>query len=471
MPHRSWSMFLILFGSARASLPLPHGLEWRRIDDRQVGTTVRSLLHSSYVATPEEDLRLDYSASALQWMLCAPGAIDELRVAIAEPDDFSIVAFVCAVPCAFVLDGEERQSAVEVSLLCVRHDWRGKGLTRLLLAELRRRAAEKGIATAIYTAAEPRHRDQFAVLTTCPLHRPLRPLDLLRCGFWQPPDESYLPASPRRRRALLRAAVSEAGRLPSPAALLDEVGGGDGRARPQPARRLRKMRARDAPWCRRLLMARAAHFALSPAFSPEQFGHRFLGRGAHSLVLCAPRGRRGEKSRETSGAKSRETSGAKSRESGMPLDGLYGWISFTLIPLRTADGKRLVQAQLLGYALSAYAGSELGSDSSSSSSGSGSRDRGRTRRNVDGSTSIDEEEEVALMELLRGALVRARRLGAHVFNAHGLAELARAPNLLRALGFVHGDAATSICLDGLPGATNRNGMMLQPEAACWLPVL
>ena len=54
----------------------------------------------------------------------------------------------------------------------------------------------------------------------------------------------------------------------------------------------------------------------------------------------------------------------------MPLDGLYGWISFTLIPLRTADGKRLVQAQLLGYALSAYAGSELGSDSSSSSSSS-----------------------------------------------------------------------------------------------------
>ena len=192
MPHRSWSMFLILFGSARASLPLPHGLEWRRIDDRQVGTTVRSLLHSSYVATPEEDLRLDYSASALQWMLCAPGAIDELRVAIAEPDDFSIVAFVC---CAMRIRARRRREAKcgGGPLLCVRHDWRGKGLTRLLLAELRRRAAEKGIATAIYTAAEPRHRDRFAVLTTCSLHRPLRPLDLLRCGFWQPPDERTCP--------------------------------------------------------------------------------------------------------------------------------------------------------------------------------------------------------------------------------------------------------------------------------------
>ena len=112
-------------------------------------------------------------------------------------------------------------------------------------------------------------------------------------------------------------------------------------------------------------------------------------------------------------------------------DGVLGFIAFTLLPLRTTSGERIVQAQLLGYSLARRA-----------------------------------PLEPTLLRLVAAALRHARRVGAHVFNAHALAELATGGRL-DALGFGQGDATTSVCIDGIGG----DGVALAPEAACWLPLL
>ena len=486
-------LLLLLIRGVAAGTPLPSGLEWRRLPTiADISTAVQPLLRHSYVATPDDELRLDYSAADLRWMLSAPDALEDLRVAIAEPGDSSIVAFVCAVPCPVVLHGKHEPNAVEVSLLCVRRDWRGRGLTRLLLAELRRRAADHGIRCALYTATEPRHRDQRALLTASCFHRPLRPLELLRCGFWQPP-ETVGPVSPRRRRALLREAVHDATRLPSRVALhyrpwaqqsqqqsqqqqsqqqqsqqqqsqqqqrqpqqrqpqrpLDgdgaadgELGDADGPLLLAPHEwELRRMRARDVPACLRLLRRRASsgHFALAPALSAEQFHHRFLGPGARTLVIV-PRHRRGAR---------RAAPGSASPA---------GFVSFILLPLRTAGGRQLVQAQVQGYAADEQDAegeqdAEDRQDAAASTRQRGSGDGGGMAGPV-------------LLQLLCGALRLARREGAAVLNVHGIGELAAAPEALRALGFREGDAATSICVE----AANAAAPSMAASVSCWLPLL
>ena len=442
-------LLMMMIRGVAAGTPLPSGLEWRRLPTiADISTAVQPLLRHSYVATPDDELRLDYSAADLRWMLSAPDALEDLRVAIAEPGDSSIVAFVCAVPCPVVLHGKHEPNAVEVSLLCVRRDWRGRGLTRLLLAELRRRAADHGIRCALYTATEPRHRDQRALLTASCFHRPLRPLELLRCGFWQPP-ETVGPVSPRRRRALLREAVHDATRLPSRVALSrdgaadGELGDADGPLLLAPHEwELRRMRARDVPACLRLLRRRASsgHFALAPALSAEQFHHRFLGPGARTLVIV-PRHRRGAR---------RVAPGSASPA---------GFVSFILLPLRTAGGRQLVQAQVQGYATDEQDAegeqdAEDGQDAAASTRQRGSGDGGGMAGPV-------------LLQLLCGALRLARREGAAVLNVHGIGELAAAPEALRALGFREGDAATSICVE----AANAAAPSMAASVSCWLPLL
>ena len=81
--------------------------------------------------------------------------------------------------------------------------------------------------------------------------------------------------------------------------------------------------------------------------------------------------------------------------------------------------------------------------------------------------------ERAVLMLMHGLLRRARAKGAHVFNAHSLAELS--PTVLELLGFGKGDEATHVCLvDTSPRGGGRpmgGGKMLDPAKACWLPLL
>ena len=100
----------------------PSGLEWRTV----TASALHKLLHTSYVASDDGSLALDYPEPTLKWMLGAPGARDELQLGLGEPGSQSLVACVCAAPCELLVRGEQHQ-ALEVGLLCVHHSWRSRG--------------------------------------------------------------------------------------------------------------------------------------------------------------------------------------------------------------------------------------------------------------------------------------------------------------------------------------------------------
>ena len=87
-----------------------------------------------------------------------------------------------------------------------------------------------------------------------------------------------------------------------------------------------------------------------------------------------------------------------------------------------------------------------------------------------------------MLKLLDGVLRLAYKSGAHVVNAHALAELAERPSFLSRLGFGKGDEDAYVCLDPVVDGGRRSGrseavrkMMrdapLEPQDVCWLPVL
>ena len=78
------------------------------------------LIEAAYVATDDDELRLDPPPGMLRWMLSPPGMRDELQVGIGVRGEAQLIGFVAAVPSALRLRGERHQAAVEVSLLCLR---------------------------------------------------------------------------------------------------------------------------------------------------------------------------------------------------------------------------------------------------------------------------------------------------------------------------------------------------------------
>ena len=399
-------------------IPLPEHLEFRRVDTTAtaLASSLQPLLQSSYIAVPDDSLALDYSAQDLSWMLEAPESTHDLRVAIGRQGAPDLVAFVCAVPSPLLLQGTPLE-AVEVSLLCVHRDCRGQGLTKLLLAELRRRAAAAGVRCAIFTEARPRYN--LPMLRAGCYHRPLRARALIRSGFWklsgiEAENAIALSHLPRRlARSLTHPPSRPATDAPSRCTL-------------------RPLQPSDAPACHRLLSAYSSRFTLAPHLSIEHVRHRFLGRAAHSRALiCA--------------------------------GSLVGFGTFVLVPLRTREGKRLIQAQLIGLFLAPSLGQHASSPSSQHDSSSSTRSA---------AAPLAAWREPAVLLLLHGLLRHARSLGAHVFNAHALAELT--PELLERLGFASGDEATYVCLMDTTrggGVPIGGGRMLDPAEASWLPLL
>ena len=187
------------------------------------------------------------------------------------------------------------------------------------------------------------------------------------------------------------------------------------RSRP-PARNGGRRRARAGCAGRRrraLLDARAGGFAVGPALDDAAFRHRFLGGGgARSLVVLDRRKK--------------------------PC----AFVSFAVVALRDGAGRAVAQAQLLGFAAAPFAA-------------------------ADGAPPAPEA-------LLVAALLRARRLGAHVFTAPALAE--HTPRLLESLGFFAGDGATHLeihdaaAADG-EAAAGEDALPsdLKAEEVAWLP--
>ncbi len=165
--------------AASAAAPaLPSGLEWRRVRSRDLYV----LLRDSYVA--EGDFRLHYRRRMLRWLLHTPGTDRTLQVGIGRMGERELLACVCAIPTTLSTPDGTRKHAIEVSMLCVRRDWRSRGLTRLALAALRVRALARGVECAIFTGARPLPRITAPILSARCYHRPLRARALIKSGFW-----------------------------------------------------------------------------------------------------------------------------------------------------------------------------------------------------------------------------------------------------------------------------------------------
>ena len=449
--------------AALAGSPSDARFEWRT--PAQISRSLQPLIQEAYVATDDGALRIEPAADTLEWMLDVPGARQELRIGIGLRGEEDVIGFVAAVPLSLRLRGEE-QPAVEVSLLCVRPEWRGKGLTRLLLEELRRRCAAAGMRCAIYTSARPR-RVRPLLIAEC-FHRPLRARELLAAGFFGEPEEgSSASASSSSStttsttttaasHAALRSAAHAAARLPErPPRRLWR---GSRLASP----RLDRMSEDDAAECCRLARRHAAAFELAHGYSLDDFRHRFLGRGARSFVLrsaaassAAEHADGVDGGEEDGGA---DDGGAAASRVADSRGAIIGFVGFTLLPLRTASrrrpGRRIVQAQLLGIAIAP-----------------GARREPPTSPDA---ISPDATSPDAISLLLGGALHAARRDGAAVFNALAVGDLS--PRRLAALGFSRGDGITFVHLESDDGRLVERLLgggprMIEPARASWTPLL
>ena len=371
------SLLAAALGSRR-STTLPAGLAFRA-DVR--APELHALLASSYVATDDGALRIAYSEAQLRWLLEYPNG---LFCAISEGDG-TLVAFVCALPGALRVRGRPTPlAAAEVSLLSVKHSWRGRGLTPLLLGELRSRAARRA------AARRARRRRAGGAPLACAgcFHR--------RCGRARCCGADSGAAAGRRARRGRRRVARRAREMAAAAAHALDAAGRRRRV-PRAARRAR------------------GGFAVGPALDDAAFRHRFLGGGARSLVVLDRRKK--------------------------PC----AFVSFAVVALRDGAGRAVAQAQLLGFAAAPFAAA------------------------ADGAPPAPEA-------LLVAALLRARRLGAHVFTAPALAE--HTPRLLESLGFFAGDGATHLeihdaaAADG-EAAAGEDAMPshLKAEEVAWLPFL
>lgn len=382
--------------------PPPSYLEWREVGVDEAGA-LSDLLRDDYIGSADGTLHTLYSRRLLRWLLGSPSRNPSLSVALAcakRPHGWSkdptrvrgcaeagahmshssesqedrpygaLVGYVCALPLALALHGVVRHDAVEVTLLSVRKGWRGQGVARRLLAELRRRGREAGVGLAVYTSAQRRGEPVLSVRCH---HRPLRIRPLVRRGFCELPhgmvDEDAEAALPPLDRA--------------PTQL-----------------RLRRLRRSDADGCRLLMCRRAKESELGVAPTLEQFCHKFVGAPTVcSLVLP------GE----------------------LPSEPARAFVSFLLQAVRTACGRPIVQAVLLGLALA---------------------------------------PGESVYWVLAEALWVARRRGAHVFNALPLGDVTA--TVLARLGFGEGDGDVHVYLEDSRDAVPIE--VLDPSKVDWIPL-
>ena len=455
-----------------------HSLEFKRVGANEIRSQLEPLLRNSYVATPDDSLRLDYSARDLLWMLDAPDADANLRVGIGKCGESSLIGFVCAAPCNLHLNMEQ-QSAVEVSLLCVHRDWRGLGLTKLMLFELRKRARLAGLRCSIFTEVRPKYTPPL-VRADCH-HRPLRARELLRSGFWQLDEQQKEGEKPPSARQLQKAI-----RLPK----LSSIASKETLERLPPSF-LRAMKEKDIDGCHKLIHERCVEYPLAPDFTREQFKHRFKSGNAKTLVL------RRRRQRHSLWWHFKRLFRKRRGANGLPIadwhlldkqnyekDAILGWASFILLPLKTKSGERLVQAQMIGWAL------QLRDDTKAVPEYDVRAQYGvrpLERDPVEVELENYRRVEPLALTLLDGLLRLAHKSGAHVVNAHAIAELAERPSFLSRLGFGKGDEDAYVCIDpvvenkkpdasGAPGSSPAVRKMLaeaplEPSKVGWLPLL
>ena len=201
--------FVMLLRGISAT-PLPSGLEWRSVSTvSEISNAVQPLLHQSYVATPDDELRLDYTAADLRWMLSAPEALEDLRVAIGEPG--SARWSDSSAQCHAQSYSRRAQTQRRGGVAAVRATRLAGPRADTPTACRAPPAEQQTTASGAHSTLPPsHHRDQQALLTASCFHRP--PARSICCAAASAAAEMPGAVLPHHRQALLRAAVRDAAR-------------------------------------------------------------------------------------------------------------------------------------------------------------------------------------------------------------------------------------------------------------------
>ena len=225
---------------------MPDGFRWSELDvqDTKILEEIYTLLNENYVEDDDAMFRFDYSMDFLRWALTPPQYEPAFHVGVRHKD--TLMAFITGVPATVCVRGKEVK-VVEINYLCVHKKLRSKRLAPVLIKEITRRVNLKGIFQAVYTAGVVLPKP----VAECRYwHRSLDPKKLIEVGF------SRLAARMTMARTL------RLYKLPD-----------------QPkSSRLRPMRPDDVTSAKDLLHSYLAKFNLHPKFTDEEFAHVFLPR-------------------------------------------------------------------------------------------------------------------------------------------------------------------------------------------------
>jgi glycylpeptide N-tetradecanoyltransferase len=229
-------------------LELPNGYEWFEFDvnsDDEIGHVHKFLLEH-YAADPNNFLRLSYPIDTLRWALCPPNYKKEWHIGVRHSATGQLAGLITAVPSVMMSYGK-KIDIVEINFLCVRSNFREKGLAPVLIREISRRVIIRKIWYAVYTSALVLPHSVSEVRY---FHRPLNIRKLVQIGFW--------PQHPK----LTMKGMMQMFNLP---ALLTTKG----------IRGITNDDVRDA--CN-LLNATLAEYPITTEFTEDEFRHHFLPR-------------------------------------------------------------------------------------------------------------------------------------------------------------------------------------------------
>ncbi|KZV91134.1 N-myristoyl transferase [Exidia glandulosa HHB12029] len=231
--------------------PIPvEGLQWADVDLNDAGQMdeLQKFLFLNYIEDEDEEFRFDYAKECLTWALLPPGYHPDWHVALRSSSTHELLGFVAGVPLTLRLRGVILKTC-EINFLCTHRAHRKQRLAPTLLAELTRRARQRGVEQNFYSAGSvlPRVLSEVRYY-----HRPLNWTKLHAINF------TFLPSS----RTIEEMETLHA--LPHPPS---HTG-------------LRPMTRADIPAVRELWARYSERFTLAPVWETDEvFAHVLLGSG------------------------------------------------------------------------------------------------------------------------------------------------------------------------------------------------
>lgn len=178
---------------------LVDGFEWDTMDlgdEKQIGE-VYDLLTNHYVEDNDAMFRFNYSAAFINWALKSPGWLKSWHVGVRVSASKKLVAFISGIPVTLKVRDNDLKCS-EINFLCIHKKLRAKRLAPVLIKEITRRCNLEEVWNAIYTAGVVLPKP----ISTCRYyHRSLDWLKLYDVGF------SPLPLKSTKARQVSRYAL------------------------------------------------------------------------------------------------------------------------------------------------------------------------------------------------------------------------------------------------------------------------